>query len=96
MQQRGWKTWTARGLGALVALVLLAALGAWLFLRASLPQLEGERQVAGLSGEVKIERDASGVPVISDGVMDVAARPGQPVRRPVRGPERPTGPGVPG
>lgn len=62
---QGWKKWTLRSLGALLGLVLLVLLGAWLFLRASLPQLDGERQGAGLSAEVRIERDASGVPLIT-------------------------------
>lgn len=62
---QGWKKWTLRGLAALLGLVLLVLLGAWLFLRASLPQLDGEHQDAGLSAEVRIERDASGVPMIT-------------------------------
>lgn len=62
MAKSRWKTWTLRGVGALLALVLLAA---WLFLRASLAQLDGERRVQGLTAEVKVERDADGVPVIS-------------------------------
>ncbi|RNF31584.1 hypothetical protein NM04_06145, partial [Massilia aurea] len=68
-----WKTWTLRGAGALLALVLLAALAIWLFLRASLAQLDGERRVAGLAGEVRVERDAGGVPLISGASrLDVA------------------------
>ena len=65
MGKSRWKTWTLRGVGALLALVLLAILAAWLFLRASLAQLDGERRVDGLSAEVRVERDADGVPVIS-------------------------------
>ena len=42
----------------------LALLAAWLALRASLPTVEGERQLAGLAGRVLVERDAAGVPVI--------------------------------
>ena len=68
-----WKTWTLRGAGALLALVLLAALAIWLFLRSSLAQLDGERRVAGLAGEVRVERDAGGVPLISGASrLDVA------------------------
>ena len=68
-----WKSWTLRGFGALITLVLLAILAAWLFLRASLAQLDGERQVSGLAGEVKVERDAAGVPMISGSTrLDVA------------------------
>lgn len=70
---QGWKKWTLRGMAALLGLVLLALLGAWLFLRASLPQLDGERQGAGLSAEVRIERDATGVPLITGATrLDVA------------------------
>lgn len=65
MGKSRWKTSTLRGVGALLALLLLAVLAAWLFLRASLAQLDGERRADGLSAEVKIERDADGVPVIS-------------------------------
>ncbi|OIJ44081.1 penicillin acylase family protein [Massilia timonae] len=68
-----WKTWTLRTVGALLALVLLALLAAWLFLRASLAQLDGEHRVAGLVGQVKVERDAAGVPLISGASrLDVA------------------------
>ncbi|MEM8515436.1 penicillin amidase [Massilia sp. MP_M2] len=70
---QGWKKWTLRGLVALLGLVLLLLLGAWLFLRASLPQLDGARQAAGLSADVRIERDASGVPLITGATrLDVA------------------------
>ena len=73
MRKRGWKTWTLRGLGALLALLALACLAAWLYLRASLAQLDGERQVTGLAGEVRVERDADGVPLISGASrLDVA------------------------
>jgi penicillin amidase len=49
----------------LLALVLLIVLAAWLALRASLPQLDGERHARGLSAPVTVARDADGVPVIS-------------------------------
>jgi penicillin amidase len=44
------------------ALVLVAG---WLVLRASLPDLDGEIVVPGLGGTAAIERDASGIPVIT-------------------------------
>ncbi|MGG7603205.1 penicillin acylase family protein [Massilia sp. BKSP1R2A-1] len=73
MRQRRWKTWALRGLGGLLLLVVLAALAAWLYLRASLAQLDGERQVPGLSAAVTVERDAAGVPLISGSSrLDVA------------------------
>ena len=50
---------------ALVLVVVLAATGwAYLRLRASLPMLEGEASLPGLSGPVTVERDARGVPTI--------------------------------
>ncbi len=51
-------------LGVLILAILAA--GLWLHhrLEASLPQLDGERRVAGLAGPVTIERDELGVPTI--------------------------------
>ncbi|WP_020652655.1 penicillin acylase family protein [Massilia niastensis] len=65
MRKRGWKSWTLRGLGAVLALAVLALLAAWLYLRASLAQLDGERRTPGIAGEVTVTRDAAGVPSIS-------------------------------
>ena len=50
--------------GALLAVLILAGL-AWLGLRASLPDLDGEAIVAGIDADVTIERDADGIPVIT-------------------------------
>lgn len=50
--------------GVIVALALGAVAFAWITLRASLPEIEGEATLAGLRGPVTIERDAAGVPVI--------------------------------
>ncbi len=54
--------------GGTLALVVLAGLGSGAYLRAraraSLPQLAGERVLAGLGAPVRIERDAHGVPVV--------------------------------
>jgi len=65
MRRQAWKRWTLRGLAGLLALLVLALVGAWLLLRASLAQLDGERQAAGLAALVTVERDADGVPLIS-------------------------------
>jgi penicillin amidase len=65
MARRAWLTWGRRLLLLLVALLVLAVLGAWLFLRASLPQLDGKRSAPLLSGAVTVTRDANGVPTIS-------------------------------
>jgi penicillin amidase len=65
MRNRGWKRWTLYGAGGLVLLVLLAAACAWLYLRASLAQLDGEHRVAGLQAPVTVARDERGVPLVS-------------------------------
>ena len=54
-----------RGFGAVLVLVLLLAIVAWLGLRASLPELDGEVSVAGIEDAVTIERDSDGIPVIT-------------------------------
>ncbi|HWN44796.1 MAG TPA: penicillin acylase family protein, partial [Thermoanaerobaculia bacterium] len=55
-------------LAVLAVLVVLVVLSAALWtrhqLRASLPQLDGERSLPGLSAEVTVERDGLGVPTI--------------------------------
>ncbi len=48
-----------------VALVLVGAVGIWGTLRASLPELEGERALAGLTAPVQVERDSAGVVTIT-------------------------------
>ncbi len=57
---------TVVGILFLLLAVALVTAGVWLrgTLHDSLPQLEGEAVVAGLSSPVRIERDALGVPVI--------------------------------
>ena len=52
--------WLRRILGATVVLLLIGVLGAWLTLRASLPRLDGQVNVAGPTASVSIERDALG------------------------------------
>jgi penicillin amidase len=57
-----------RALAVLAAVLILAILlgGLWLRgrLTASLPQLDGERRIGGLSAPVEVERDGLGVPTI--------------------------------
>jgi penicillin amidase len=67
MPTRGWKAWVRRLTMILFGLALLACLGAWLLLRASLAQLDGERKVPGLAATVTVARDEAGVPVIRGG-----------------------------
>lgn len=55
-----------RRLAAVLLVVAIAAVaGAWLLLRASLPQLDGEIDVAQLASPVTIERDERGTPTVS-------------------------------
>jgi penicillin amidase len=56
-----WVGKIARGI-VLVALLALAA--AWLWMRQSLPTIDGEAQAKGLAAPVEIVRDAEGVPHI--------------------------------
>ncbi len=61
--RRAWRI--LRWVLALVAVALMGASGwAYLRLRASLPRLDGEVALGGLSAPVTIERDALGVPTI--------------------------------
>jgi penicillin amidase len=63
MRKRWFKI--AAAIAAVVA-VLFVALGlwAWTVLSRSLPQLEGEYRTAGITNDVRIERDHLGIPVI--------------------------------
>ena len=70
-----------RVLGGTAAALALAAGGGGAYLhvrlRASLPQLEGERALRGLGAPVRVERDALGVPVVRGGSrLDVARATG--------------------
>lgn len=58
---------------AVVAVVLGAAAGgAWMWLRGSLPAMEGTIELAGLSAPVRIVRDRNAVPhVYAENVEDV-------------------------
>jgi len=69
-----WRGWLLTALGA----VVLAAGGTvgWgvVRLRGSLPQLDGTRRLAGLAAEVRVERDALGVPTVHAASRVDAAR----------------------
>src|SRR5271157_886027 len=54
-----------RGLVGLFALLLVLGGGLYLYLLSSLPQTDGRLTVAGPKAEIRIERDADGVPVIT-------------------------------
>ena len=82
---------------AAVGLLALAAGGSYSYLRqrlrASLPQLDGERRLAGLAAAVRVERDAHGVPVVrGQSRVDVARATRLPARA---GPLLPDGPAAP-
>jgi penicillin amidase len=53
-----------KGITALITLALLAIVGAYGYLRLSLPQIEGEVALAGVAGPVEILRDRHGIPHI--------------------------------
>lgn len=62
----GWRI-VRRLFGCALLLVLLLAGGVFLYLRTSLPQVEGSVAVKGLHGAVTIARDSDGVPLITAG-----------------------------
>ena len=53
-----------RSLAALVLILVASAAGAYLYLRQSLPRLDGTVAVAGISGPIEIVRDADAIPHI--------------------------------
>ena len=77
MSRSFWKRVLLWTFGVAAAVLLLAVAAAWLTLRASLPQIDGEAPVAALDAGVTIERDAAGVPVIrGESRRDVARATG--------------------
>ena len=50
-----------------LALVLAALLAGYLLLRGSLPQVQGDRALPGLSAPVSLERDSNGVLTVTAG-----------------------------
>ena len=64
MAKRGVRWWLVRVVLALLGLVVLALLGAWLYLRASMAQLDGIRNAPGLGAAVSVARDDHGVPLL--------------------------------
>jgi penicillin amidase len=59
-----WHRWVVYSFGAIALLILLAAITVYVSLRRSLPVIDGEVQVAGLTTSARIERDALGTPTI--------------------------------
>ncbi|MEE8144259.1 MAG: hypothetical protein V3T57_02515, partial [Kiloniellales bacterium] len=60
----GWLIWTLGGLAALGGLLVLAVGGGYLWLRGSIPQIEGQITVAGLEAPVEVRRDSDGLVTI--------------------------------
>ena len=54
-----------RGLAGLLTLLLILGGGFYLYLLSSLPQTDGRLVVAGPKAEIRIERDADGIPLIA-------------------------------
>jgi penicillin amidase len=70
-------SYLASVLSVLLVIVLAAVGYGWWQIRGSLPQLDGERALAGLGAPVKVERDALGVPTITGATrVDVARATG--------------------
>ena len=64
--------WLIRGALALLALCVVAAAGTYIWLRGSLPDIDGERVLPGLAAPVEVIRDRHGVPRILAGSEDDA------------------------
>ena len=56
--------WLRRVLLIVLALVVVGAAVLWWAVRGSLPALDGERALAGVSAPVTVARDANGVPTV--------------------------------
>lgn len=61
-----------RGIAVLLLLLVLAALALWLYSRQVLPVTEGSLSLAGPKAELRIERDAHGIPTIRAGSLEDA------------------------
>ncbi len=65
MQMRSIRMWSLRLVATAMLLLALALLAAWLYVRWSLPLLEGSVTTTSLSARITVARDARGVPLIS-------------------------------
>jgi len=64
--------WIKRGFGVLIVGLLGAALGLWVYAQRSLPVTDGTLAISGPHGELRIERDANGIPTITAGSTEDA------------------------
>ena len=65
--RRRLRRWTLRLAAALLVVIILAVGAGFLWLRTSLPELDGELRLPGLEGPIQILRDRYGVPTIRAG-----------------------------
>ncbi|MEJ7807201.1 MAG: penicillin acylase family protein, partial [Telluria sp.] len=65
MQKRSIKTLSVRIVGVLLLLLMLASMAVWLYVRASLPLLDGRVRSTTLVSTVTLERDGHGVPLVT-------------------------------
>ncbi len=64
--------WLRRGAWALLLVVLVVVAASWIYSRRVLPMTQGTMPLQGLRGEVRIERDADGIPTIKAASRDDA------------------------
>jgi penicillin amidase len=64
--------WLKRGAFALLAVLVLAVVALAIYAQRSLPEVDGTRAVRGLPAEVRIERDAAGIPTIRGATPEAA------------------------
>jgi len=62
--------WLRRIAAWVLLLVLVAAAAAWIYTRQVAPQVDGSLTLAGPQADIRIERDASGIPTIKAGSVD--------------------------
>ena len=73
-RRRGFRWWWLfGGLGALILLAIFVLAAGYIWLRGSLPEIDGEVQLAGLKGPVEVIRDAHAVPHIYAESLEDAA-----------------------
>ncbi|HEX6929087.1 MAG TPA: penicillin acylase family protein [Gammaproteobacteria bacterium] len=71
------KRWLVRGSLGVALLIVVVMFSSWLWMRASLPQLDGKVALDGLIAEVSVERDSLGVATIhAANVADLARATG--------------------
>ena len=64
--------WLRRAAWFVVLLALGVAAAAWVYSRRALPQTDGSLRLDGPHAEIRIERDAQGIPTIKAGSIDDA------------------------